>query len=101
MVKLAVTAFAASMTKEHAAPFPAHAPLQFVKVEPAAGLAESARLLPPAKFALHVVPQLMPVGVEATVPLPLPLFVTLTLWRVGAAAAAHASLEYGEYPALL
>ena len=56
---------------------PVHAPLQPANVEPLAAAAVSVTDVPLAKFALHVVPQLMPVGDDVTVPVPVPAFVTL------------------------
>ena len=58
-------------------PVPVHAPLQPANVEPLAAAAVSVTDVPLAKFALHVVPQLMPVGDDVTVPVPVPAFVTL------------------------
>jgi hypothetical protein len=55
---------------------PAQAPVQPVKVEPAAALAVSVTLVPPPKLALHVPGQLMPAGVLVTVPEPVPAVVT-------------------------
>jgi hypothetical protein len=43
----------------------------------------------------------MPAGLESTVPLPAPLFVTVTAYVTGVAAAAQASLEYADSPAVL
>ena len=59
-------------------PAPEHAPLQPPNVEPLAGVAESDTDVPLEKFAAQVLPQLIPEGVEVTVPLPLPIFVTLS-----------------------
>jgi len=58
-------------------PVPVQAPLQPVNVEPAAGAAVRVTLVPELKFALHVAPQLMPVGDEVTVPLPVPALPTV------------------------
>jgi hypothetical protein len=56
---------------------PVHAPLQPVKVEPVAAAAVSVTLVPETTVALQVVPQLMPAGLEVTVPLPVPALVTV------------------------
>jgi hypothetical protein len=72
VVKVAVTLLSAFITREQEVPVPLHAPLQPEKVEPAAGVAASVTLVPPAKGALQAVPQLIPLGTEVTVPLPLP-----------------------------
>jgi len=58
-------------------PVPVQAPLQPANVEPLAAAAVSVTDVPLAKFALHVVPQLMPVGEDVTVPVPVPALVTL------------------------
>ena len=57
-------------------PVPVHAPLQPANVEPLAATAVSVTDAPLAKLAVHVVPQLMPVGDDVTVPVPVPAFVT-------------------------
>ena len=54
------------------------APLQPANVEPLDAAAVSVTEVPLAKLALQVVPQLMPVGDEVTVPAPVPAFVTLS-----------------------
>jgi len=48
-----------------------------VKVEPEAGVAVKVTLVPEAILALQVLPQLIPLGEELTVPLPVPLLVTV------------------------
>src|SRR5450755_2440839 len=77
-LKVTVTDFAALIVTEQA-PVPVHAPLQPVKVEPAAALAVSVTTVPLLKLALQVVPQLIPVGLLVTVPVPVPALVTLNL----------------------
>jgi len=77
--KAAATFVAAVMFTVHVALVPVHAPLQPVKVEPVVGAAVSVVLVPLAKFALQVLPQLIPLALEVTVPLPLPLLVTVRL----------------------
>jgi hypothetical protein len=57
-------------------PVPVHAPLQPANVEPLAAAAVSVTEVPLAKLAVHVVPQLMPVGDDVTVPVPVPALVT-------------------------
>jgi hypothetical protein len=52
---------------------PLHAPPQLVKSQPLAGTAVSDTCAPAVKLALQVEPQLIPDGVEVTVPLPLSL----------------------------
>jgi len=59
-------------------PVPVQAPLQPANVEPLDAAAVSVTEVPLAKLALQVLPQLMPVGDEVTVPAPVPAFVTLS-----------------------
>ena len=54
------------------------APLQPAKVEPLSAVAVSVTLVPAAKLALQLEPQLTPVGEEVIIPLPMPVFVTLS-----------------------
>ena len=58
-------------------PVPAQAPLQPLKVEPEAGVAVMLTLVPWLNVDEHVLPQLMPAGVDVTVPAPVPVFVTV------------------------
>jgi hypothetical protein len=75
-LKFALTDFAASiMTLQP--PVPLQAPLQPANVEPESGVAVKLTTVPLAKFAEHVVPQEIPDGELATVPVPVPLFVTV------------------------
>ena len=57
-------------------PVPEHAPLQPANVEPLAAVAPNVTEAPLAKLAMQVLPQLMPVGLEVTVPVPVPARVT-------------------------
>ena len=57
---------------------PLQAPVQPAKVELAAGVAVSVTAVPAAKLAMHVVPQLMPAGVLAMLPVPVPEGVTVS-----------------------
>ena len=75
-------------------------PLQPSKREPDAGVAESVTTAPPAKSSVQSLPQLMPVGALATVPLPVPDLVTV-ISSVLMLVVRHASLEYPEDPAAL
>ena len=58
-------------------PVPLHAPPQPAKLEPEVAEAVSVTLVPCVKLAVQVVPQLIPAGLELTVPAPLPFLVTL------------------------
>lgn len=71
----AVTCRGACMLSVHT-PVPVQSPLQPAKEEPEAGVAVSVTLLPSAKVALHVGPQLIPPTELLTVPLPEPLLLT-------------------------
>ena len=57
---------------------PVQAPLQPVKIDPAAGAAVSVTTVPVVKEVEQVAPQEMPAGALVTVPLPLPDLVTLS-----------------------
>lgn len=61
---------------------PEQSPDQPAKVDPAAGVAVRTTLVPEAKVAEHVVPQLMPVGELATVPVPAPPLETVRVRSV-------------------
>ena len=60
-------------------PAPEQAPLQPTKVESAAGFAVNVTVFPVGNRALHVFPQLMPLGALVTVPDPIPLFCTVSV----------------------
>src|SRR5579864_6314695 len=76
VLKVAVTDLAAVMVTEHV-PVPVQAPLHPANVEPDAGEAVSVTAVPLLKFALHVLGQLIPVGLLVTFPLPVPARVTV------------------------
>ena len=75
-VKFALTDFAASMVTLQA-PVPLQAPLQPANVKPESGVAVKLTTVPLAKSAEQLVPQEIPGGELATVPVPVPLFVTV------------------------
>jgi hypothetical protein len=76
-VKVAVILRACTMLTMHE-PVPLHpSPFQPVKVDPLAGAAVSVMLVPKSKRALHVLPQLIPMGLLVTVPLPVPAWLTV------------------------
>ena len=69
---------------------PAQAPDQMLKVDPVAGVAVSAMLVPRGKRDEQVVPQSIPPGTDVTVPEPKPALVTVSvaaLASVGVTAA--------------
>jgi len=71
-VKVAVTVVAAETVTVHGS-VPLHPPpVQPVKAEPAAGRAVSVTVVPLAKLAEQVAPQVIPMGLLVTVPEPLP-----------------------------
>src|SRR5690348_5670562 len=77
-LKVAVTVCAdAPMFTVQVRFMPEQAPLQPPN-PPVVTVAVKVTMLPLAKFALHVVGQLMPAGVLVTVPTPLPVTVTLS-----------------------
>jgi hypothetical protein len=55
-------------------PMPVHAPDHPLKMEFAPGAAVSVTFVPTLKFALQVVPQLIPEGLLVIVPVPFPDF---------------------------
>jgi phage tail protein X len=81
VLNVAVTDLAALMVTLHE-PVPLHAPVQPAKVDPAVAFAVKVTTVPLAKFALHVLGQLMPLGLLLTLPLPVPAKVTERLSAV-------------------
>jgi hypothetical protein len=75
-LKAALTDFAAFMVTLQA-PVPLQAPLQPANVESESGAAVKLTTVPLGKLAEHVVPQEIPEGVLATVPVPVPLLATV------------------------
>jgi hypothetical protein len=76
LLNVAVTAVAA-VTVTTQVPVPEHPPpVQPVNVEPSAGNAVSVTTWALAKFAVHVVGQLIPTGALVTVPVPVPISLT-------------------------
>src|SRR4029077_972860 len=59
------------------APTPEQAPLHPAKVDPEPGVAVRMTEVPPLKFAVHALGQLMPAGTLVTVPVPVPATVTI------------------------
>jgi len=64
------------MLTAHVLPVPAHAPLQPANVDPALAAAVKVTEVPELNAALHVDPQMIPLGAEVIVPLPGPAFVS-------------------------
>ena len=98
-MNVAVTERAALIVTVHA-PVPEQSPLQPVKFEPASAAAVSVTVLPDVKTAEQVVPQLIPGGLDVTVPEPLPAFVTVTAGEEAEALYA-ASASTSPEPKLL
>ena len=78
-LNVAVTDRAWLMETVQVAPLLPVQPLQLPKVEPLAGDAVRVTVEVLEKLALHVVPQLMPDGLEVTVPVPAPARVTVSV----------------------
>ena len=57
-------------------PVPLHAPPHPVKVDPVVAVAVRVTLVPEVTVALQVLPQVIPAGLEVTVPVPVPALVT-------------------------
>jgi hypothetical protein len=76
-LNVAVTALAALMVTPQVL-VPVQAPLQPAKVDPAAAVAVRVTTVPPAKLALQVLGQAMPLGLLLTDPVPVPDSVTLS-----------------------
>jgi len=90
-VNVAVTLVAA-LTVTAQVPVPVQAPLQPENVEPEAAAAVRVTLVPETTVVLQVLPQLMPVGLEVTVPVPVPALARERVNVTGVvAAAAHPS----------
>jgi hypothetical protein len=88
--KFAVT-LVAELTDTVHVPVPEQPPPdQPVNREPDAAVAVSTTLVPYSKEAEHEVPQLMPAGIEVTVPLPAPVLLTASAlsWRLNIAVTA-------------
>src|SRR5260370_27968983 len=68
-------------------------PLQPAKVEPPAGAAVSVTSVPLLYKAEHVAPQLIPAGLEVTVPLPDPVLLTesVNVWTLNVAVTVAAA----------
>jgi hypothetical protein len=58
---------------------PEQAPDQPAKLLPALGVAVRVTVVPLVKLALQLAPQLMPAGLELTVPVPEPVLLTLSV----------------------
>ena len=76
VLNVAVSEAAALIVTEQA-PVPVQGPLQPAKVDPLSGVSVNVTIVPLAKFAVQVVPQLIPVGLLVTVPVPVPASVTV------------------------
>lgn len=66
----AVTACAASTVTTHVADVPEHLPVHPANTAPTAGSAVNVTRVPETKEWLHAVPQLIPAGVDVTLPCP-------------------------------
>src|SRR5215470_1478693 len=79
VLKTALTVESAVGVKVQVVVLLTQAPLKPAKVEPALAVAVRVMGLPLGKLAEHVAPQLIPAGLEVTVPLPVPEGATVTV----------------------
>jgi hypothetical protein len=86
-LKVAVTVVAAASATMHDAVPVQPPPLQPANTEPAVGEAVSVITVPALNCAPQVAPQLMPAGVDATVPAPRPALVTVSVYCLSANSA--------------
>jgi len=77
--KAALTVVLAEMVNVQVAEELVHPPLNPLELDPEAGAAVKVTLVPEAKEAEQTVPQLIPAGLEVTVPVPVPDFVTVAV----------------------
>src|SRR4029077_1528884 len=103
-LNVAVSEASASIVTEHGFALPVQAPCQPVKVEPTCGTARISTTMGPmvvstAKGAEHAVPQLIPAGVDTSVPSPVPAFPTLrsNVVRRKVAVMATSPLGFSEH----
>src|SRR5262245_14411728 len=73
-------------------PLPEQAPPQLINDEPAAAAAFKATEVPASNWFEQVAPQLMPAGVEVTVPLPVPSLVTVMVIVIPGTGAGAGAL---------
>ena len=67
-------------------------PLQPVNVEPEFGVAAKVTIVPSWKLPLQVAPQLIPAGVDVTVPEPVPTGETVTVNVLGGGGSAKVAV---------
>src|SRR5262249_21172657 len=84
LLNVAVIAYAAVTGSVHVGLVPVHGvfEVQPPNALPAAGTAVNVTFVPYVNGAVHVLPQLMPVGLDVTVPVPLPLRVMAICGRL-------------------
>ncbi len=81
-VNVAVTILPKSFgVNVHVSEVPVHSPVQLVNALPAAGAAVSVICVNPSNWLLQAPPQLIPAGLDVTVPVPEPAFCTATPGR--------------------
>ena len=78
-MKLAATDFAALMLTVHDEPETVSHPVHPLKNDPGCEVAVSVTTVPVAYVAEHPAPQLIPPGLELTVPRPIPVLVTVSV----------------------
>lgn len=80
VINMAVTPFIVSIVTVQVEDMPVHAPVQPPNWAPELGVAVNVTLWFALKFALHVIGQLIPLGLDDTLPIPLTVTPNVFIW---------------------